>query len=158
MAVLAETNAKDMLAFRSTNESALQEILQHLERIVRDYVTKDELDISIKQMVRGGGSTLSHAANSLGSGGGLLSMDQSQYRKVLELMLELERKIENRVEDVSAEMRREVNKMSDERQLRQELAALVEEKLVEAFDPRATSGGTYGKMVARVEVIEKAYD
>jgi hypothetical protein len=55
-------------------------------------------------------------------------------------------------------MRRDITKLTDERQLRQELAALVEEKLIEAFDPRATSGGTYGKLVARVEVLEKACD
>ena len=35
---------------------------------------------------------------------------------------------------------------------------MVEEKLVEAFDPRANSGGTYGRLVSRVEVLEKAYD
>lgn len=44
IALLAETNAKDMLSFKQNNESALQEILQHLERIVREYVTKDEMD------------------------------------------------------------------------------------------------------------------
>lgn len=35
---------------------------------------------------------------------------------------------------------------------------MVEEKLVDAFDPRANSGGTYGRLVSRVEVLEKAYD
>ena len=34
---------KSLDQFKSTNESALQEILQHLERIVRDYTTKDEV-------------------------------------------------------------------------------------------------------------------
>ena len=32
-----------MQTFKISNESALQEILQHLERIVRDYATKEEV-------------------------------------------------------------------------------------------------------------------
>jgi hypothetical protein len=34
---------KDYSNFKTTNEGALQEILQHLERIVRDFSTKEEL-------------------------------------------------------------------------------------------------------------------
>ena len=34
---------------------------------------------------------------------------------------------------------------------------MVEEKLVEAFDPRQ-GGGSFSKLVSRVEVLEKAYD
>ena len=49
IALLAETNAKDMLTFKSNNESALQEILQHLERIVREYVTKDEFEMMLSK-------------------------------------------------------------------------------------------------------------
>lgn len=40
---LAETMQKNFDTFKVTNENALQEILQHLERIVRDYTTKDEV-------------------------------------------------------------------------------------------------------------------
>lgn len=63
-------------------------------------------------------------------------MDASQYKRVLELMLELERKVETRFDDLSLDMRREVQKAGDERQLRNDLTAMVEEKLVDAFDPR----------------------
>jgi hypothetical protein len=34
---------------------------------------------------------------------------------------------------------------------------MVEEKLVDAFDPRQ-GGGAFSKLVSRVEVLEKAYD
>ena len=51
-------------------------------------------------------------------------------------MLELERKVETRFDDLSLDMRREVQKAGDERQLRNDLTAMVEEKLVDAFDPR----------------------
>lgn len=84
-------------------------------------------------------------------------MDQGNYRKVLELMLELERKFETRFDEVQVDLKRDVARMTDERQLRQELASLVEEKLVEAFDPRVQSGA-HGKLVTRVEVLERAYD
>ena len=47
--------------------------------------------------------------------------------------------------------------MGDERQLRTELAELVEEKLLEAFDSRH-GAGAHGKLVQRVEVLERAYD
>jgi len=40
---MAESVQKNFDQFKATNESALQEILQHLERIVRDYTTKDEV-------------------------------------------------------------------------------------------------------------------
>ena len=48
VALLAETTSKDVISFKQTNESALQEILQHMERMVRDYVTKEEMDSVIK--------------------------------------------------------------------------------------------------------------
>ena len=51
-------------------------------------------------------------------------------------MLELERKMETRFDDVQIDVRREVQRLGDERQLRNDLTAMVEEKLVEAFDPR----------------------
>ncbi len=86
-----------------------------------------------------------------------MGLDSGQYKRMLELMLELERKMESRFADIQTDMRREVNRLGDERQLRSEIAALIEEKLVEAFDPRA-GAGTYGKLVSRVEVLEKAYD
>jgi hypothetical protein len=63
-------------------------------------------------------------------------MDHSQYKRVLELMLELERKVETRFDDISLDLRREVQRVGDERQLRNDLTAMVEEKLVDAFDPR----------------------
>jgi len=63
-------------------------------------------------------------------------MDNSQYKRVLELMLELERKVETRFDDISLDLRREVQRVGDERQLRNDLTAMVEEKLVDAFDPR----------------------
>ena len=113
VAVLSESNAKDLINFKQNNESALQEILQHLERIVRDCVTKDELEHSIKAYNRG--NTFSQAATSLGSG---LPLDSNQYKRVLELMLELERKVETRFDDIHTDMRREVNKLTDERHLR----------------------------------------
>jgi len=53
VAVLAETNVKDLINFKQTNEAALQEILQHLERMVRDCVTKDELEHNFKAFTRG---------------------------------------------------------------------------------------------------------
>ena len=81
---MSESNAKDLINFKQNNESALQEILQHLERIVRDCVTKEELEHNIKSFNRG--NAFSQAA-SMGSG---LPLDQNQYKRVLELMLELE--------------------------------------------------------------------
>jgi hypothetical protein len=87
--------------------------LQHLERIVRDCVTKEELEHNIKSFNRG--NSFSQAATSLGSG---LPLDQNQYKRVLELMLELERKVETRFDDIHTDMRREVNKLTDERHLR----------------------------------------
>jgi len=48
VALLAETTSKDVISFKQTNESALQEILQHMERMVRDYVTKEEMDSALK--------------------------------------------------------------------------------------------------------------
>ena len=42
-------------------------------------------------------------------------MDSGQYKKVLELMLELERKLESRFDEVQIEMKREVGRMGDER-------------------------------------------
>lgn len=41
--------------------------------------------------------------------------------------------------------------------MRSELAALVEDKIIEAFDPRLGTGA-HGKLVNRVEILEKAYD
>ncbi len=72
-------------------------------------------------------------------------------------MLELEKKMESRFDEIQIDMRREVARASDERQLRQELAALVEDKLGEAFDPRLGTGA-HGKLAGRVDVLEKAYD
>ena len=72
-------------------------------------------------------------------------------------MLELERRFEGRFDEMQADVRREVSRASDERQLRQDLAALIEEKLHEAFDPRH-GVGAYGKLNQRVDVLEKAYD
>ena len=63
-------------------------------------------------------------------------MDSNQYKRVLELMLELERKMESRFDDMQMDVRREVQRVGDERQLRNDLTAMVEEKLVDAFDPR----------------------
>ena len=71
-------------------------------------------------------------------------------------MLELERKLESRFDEVQIDMKREVGRMGDERQLRQELASLVDEKIVEAFDPRQS--GSYAKVVQRIDVLERAYD
>jgi len=51
-------------------------------------------------------------------------------------MLELERKMESRFDDMQMDVRREVQRVGDERQLRNDLNAMVEEKLVDAFDPR----------------------
>ena len=104
VALLAETNTKEMLAFKQSNEAALQEILQHLERMVREYATKEELEAT-RQPLRP--SLLGQAAG-----------DPGQYRKVLELMLELEKKMESRFDEVQVDMRREVARVSDERQLR----------------------------------------
>jgi len=72
-------------------------------------------------------------------------------------MLELEKKMEARFDEVGVDMRREVARVSDERQLRQELAALVEDKLGEAFDPRLGTGA-HAKLAGRVDLLEKAYD
>ncbi len=63
-------------------------------------------------------------------------MDSNQYKRVLELMLELERKMESRFDDMQMDVRREVQRVGDERQIRNDLTAMVEEKLVDAFDPR----------------------
>lgn len=41
--------------------------------------------------------------------------------------------------------------------MRQELASLVEDKLLEAFDPRLPTTA-HAKLVQRVEILEKAYD
>ena len=86
--------------------------MQHLERIVRDCVTKEELEHNIKSFNRG--NAYSQVA-SMGSG---LPLDQNQYKRVLELMLELERKVETRFDDIHTDTRREVNKLTDERHLR----------------------------------------
>lgn len=56
---MAETNAKDMVTFKQTNENALQEILQHLERVVREYVSKDELD----KLMRTSGASFKNSLN-----------------------------------------------------------------------------------------------
>jgi hypothetical protein len=63
-------------------------------------------------------------------------MDSNQYKRVLELMIELERKMESRFDDMQMDVRREVQRVGDERQIRNDLTAMVEEKLVDAFDPR----------------------
>ena len=42
-------------------------------------------------------------------------MDSGQYKKVLELMLELERKLESRFDEVQIDMKRAVGRMGDER-------------------------------------------
>jgi len=84
-------------------------------------------------------------------------MDSNQYKRVLELMLELERKMESRFDEMHMDVRREVQRVGDERQIRNDLTAMVEEKLVDAFDPRQ-GGGAFSKLVSRVEVLEKAYD
>ena len=39
-----ELQQKDLNSFKGANDSALQEILQHLERIVKEYVSKDEMN------------------------------------------------------------------------------------------------------------------
>jgi hypothetical protein len=41
--------------------------------------------------------------------------DPNQHRRVLELMLELEKKMESRFDEIQVDLRREVAKMSDER-------------------------------------------
>lgn len=65
--------------------------------------------------------------------------------------------MESRFDDMQMDLRREVQRVGDERQLRNDLTAMVEEKLVDAFDPRQ-GGGAFSKLVSRVEVLEKAYD
>ena len=47
--------------------------------------------------------------------------------------------------------------MGDERSLRNELSALIEDKILDAFDPRQPSTA-FSKMTQRIEVLEKAYD
>jgi DNA polymerase III delta subunit len=79
--------------------------------MVRDYVTKDEMDSAFKTTLlsRQPGSlhnTLSQATT---------NMDSNQYKRVLELMLELERKMESRFDDMQMDVRREVQRVGDER-------------------------------------------
>ena len=61
-------------------------------------------------------------------------------------MLELEKKFETRLDELQLDVRRDIAKMTDERQLRTELAALVEDKLLEAFDPRSHPNNPHGKL------------
>lgn len=65
--------------------------------------------------------------------------------------------MESRFDEAQVDLRREISRVGDERTLRQDLAAMVEEKILDAFDAR--QGMThYSKLVGRVEILEKAYD
>eukprot|EP00347_Sterkiella_histriomuscorum_P015644 403356242 len=164
---LGETVQKNFDQFKSTNENALQEILQHLERIVRDYTTKDEvareleilkeriftdMDGQMSQLNLQNSLLNKHNASQLARDDRNQGMDQQQYKKVLELMLDLEKKMEGRVEEVQSDLRKDIIKFLDDRELKQEITNIIEDKI----DNLEFSFNS--KILSRLDLLEKAYD
>jgi len=79
-------------------------------------------------------------------------MDQTQYKKVLELMLDLERKTDNRIDELTGELKRDVTRLLDDKSLKQEITAILDEKIDNL------EFNFNNKIIARVELLEKAYD
>jgi phosphoenolpyruvate-protein kinase (PTS system EI component) len=67
-------------------------------------------------------------------------------------MLDLEKKMESKTEEVSIEIRRDVAKLLDDRDLKQEITNIIEDK-IDSLEFNINS-----KVLARVELLEKAYD
>jgi len=71
---------------------------------------------------------------------------------VLELMLDLEKKMENRVDEVQSDLRKDILKLLDDRDLKQEIQTIIEDKI----DNLEFSFNS--KILSRVDLLEKAYD
>lgn len=67
-------------------------------------------------------------------------------------MLDLEKKVEGRVEEVQTDMRKDILKFLDDRDLKQEITNIIEDKI----DNLEFSFNS--KILSRVDLLEKAYD
>lgn len=67
-------------------------------------------------------------------------------------MLDLERKMENRVEEVQGDLRKDILKFLDDRDLKIEITSIIEDKI----DNLEFNFNT--KILSRVDLLEKAYD
>lgn len=79
-------------------------------------------------------------------------LDTNQYKKVLELMLDLEKKMESRVEEVQNDLRKDILKFLDDRDLKQDITNIIEDK-IDSLEFNFNS-----KILTRVDLLEKAYD
>lgn len=67
-------------------------------------------------------------------------------------MLDLEKKMENRVDEVQSDLRKDILKLLDDRDLKQEIQTIIEDKI----DNLEFSFNS--KILSRVDLLEKAYD
>lgn len=67
-------------------------------------------------------------------------------------MLDLEKKMENRVEEVQGDLRKDILKFLDDRDLKIEITNIIEDKI----DNLEFNFNT--KILSRVDLLEKAYD
>jgi hypothetical protein len=79
-------------------------------------------------------------------------MEPAQYKKVLELMLDLEKKMDNKIDDIQVELRKDMAKYLDDKDIKTELQLILEEKLDNM------EFGFNSKIMSRLEILEKAYD
>ena len=90
-----------------------------------------------------------HTVSTNADTGGL---GQSQYKKVLELMLDLEKKVDMRVDEVQTDLRKDILKLLDDRELKSEISHIIEDKIDNlefSFNSR---------ILSRLDLLEKAYD
>jgi|JI10StandDraft_1071094.scaffolds.fasta_scaffold167241_2 hypothetical protein len=83
---------------------------------------------------------------------GAQGLDSSQYKKALELMLDLEKKTDQRFDDMALETRKELDRLADDKQLRADVQAMVDEK-IENIEFNINN-----KVVSRLELLERSYD
>jgi len=160
---LQDQSGNKLDKFKSTNEQAMQEILQHMERIAREYQTKEEIakefgnvqdqvmsemDRRIKQYIAEQAEDLRQMIPAQSSQG----LDSGQYKKALELMLDLEKKTDQRFDEIALETKKEMDRMADDKQLRADIQQMVDEK-IENIEFNINN-----KVVSRVELLEKSYD
>lgn len=134
-----------------------------MERIAREYQTKEEIskefeqvqdqvmsemDRRIKQYIAEQAEDLRQMMPKQGSQG----LDSSQYKKALELMLDLEKKTDQRLDDMAMETRKEMDRLADDKQLRADVQNMVDEK-IENIEFNINN-----KVVSRLELLEKSYD
>jgi RNAse (barnase) inhibitor barstar len=102
--------------FKSTNHKAFQEILVYLDRITKEFTHQDQFKAeteAIKAKLQGEiDAQLAIQLSDLDARKNQNSgMQEDQYRKLLQLMLELEKKIESKNIEVRADFTRELQKV-----------------------------------------------